>query len=142
VTVAVNLIRGQGRLLRDVATTAFTWGTDGRIVVRLRCLAPSSCVTHCKPDEEGGVGGVGHPTGMMVVLAASRYYPGLIRTTTGVVDRSLLLHPGDQGVCPGASGDARVIVEPGKRAVVGDCQKGSKKAPRKAFFILPCNFTI
>lgn len=99
-------------------------------------------VTHCKSNEEGVVGGVGHPAGMMVMLATSRYYPGLSKTTMGVVDWSSFLHPGDQGVCPGASGDGRVIVEHGKRAVVGDCQKGSKKAPWRAFFILPCNIAI
>lgn len=106
------------------------------------CAWPPPHVSHHMPDVEGRVGGVGHLTGMMTVLAASRYYPGLTRTTKAVVDRSSLLHPGDQGVCPAASGEARVIAEHGTRAIVGDCQKGSKKAPWKAFFILPCNIEI
>lgn len=97
------------------------------------CLALPH-VSHYKPDVEGRVGGVGHATGMMVVLA-SRYYPGLSRTTKAMVDWSSLLHPGDESVCPGASGEARVIVE-------HDSQKGLKKAPWKAFFILPCNVSM
>lgn len=59
-----------------------------------------------------------------------------------MVDWSSLLHPEDQGVCPGASSDARVIVGHGKRAIVGDCQKGPKKAPWKGFFILSFNIAV
>lgn len=106
------------------------------------CAWPPPHVSHCVPDVEGRVGGVGHATGMMVVLAGSRSYPGLSRTTKFVVDQSSLLHPGDQGICPAASGEVGVTVEHGKRAVVGDCQKGSKKLPWEAFFILPCNIAI
>lgn len=106
------------------------------------CAWPPPHVSHYMTDVEGRVGGVEHPTGMIMVLAASRYYPGLSRTTKFGVDQSLLLHPGDQGVCPAAGSEARIIVEHGKRTIVRDCQKGSKKAPWKAFFILPCNITI
>lgn len=103
------------------------------------CAWPPPHVSHYMPDVEGRVGGIEHPTGMMMVLAANRYYPGLSRTTKVVVDQSLLLHPGDQRVCPAASGKARIIVEHGKRAIVRDCQKGSKKATSQYKVSRKCN---